>query len=342
MKKLNIAVAGLGVIGRRHVELINASTEACLSAIIDVTEASRVFAKAQNVLHFDSLESVFESHKPDGVILATPNFLHVSGALICAKNGVSALIEKPVAETVAEGERLLRGLAEMPVPMLVGHHRRYSATLQAAQKYIKNGHLGQLVSITGSAQFYKPDTYFEAGAWRKEKGGGTILINLIHEIDNLRFLCGDITETQIMASNTVRNFVVEDTAVMNFRFKNGTLGSFTLSDTAVLPMSWEQTSCEDKVYAAPKNHGLTDCYFIAGTEGGMAVPSMRTWRYEGERNWHKPLVTNKLEIIEMDPLVAQLQHFCAVIKGKAEPLVSPADALESLKIVANLLGKLKA
>jgi predicted dehydrogenase len=333
MKKLNIVIVGLGVIGRSHVERLNAFNRAQLRAVVDVTQDSKDFAKEQNIPHFESLEMLFKNHKPDGVILATPNHLHVDGALICAKNGISALIEKPVADTVKNGQRLLRGLEKWKIPMLVGHHRRHSATLQAAKKHIAAGHLGTLVSVVGSAQFYKPDTYFETGLWRTKKGGGPILINLIHEMDNLRFLCGNIVKVQAFASNANRNFEVEDTVVMNLKFENGMLGTFTLSDTAVMPLSWEQTSGENKAYANKENHGNTDCYFIAGTEGGMAVPSLRTWFYEAEKSGWQLFSKVKLAIEEIDPLVAQLDHFCDVIEGKAEPIVSAADALESLKVV---------
>jgi predicted dehydrogenase len=332
MKKLNIALVGLGAIGRSHAERLNTSNRACLSAIVDVSEPSKTYANELGIPHFENLETLFKNHIPDGVILATPNHLHVEGALMCARNSVSALIEKPVADTVKNGQKLLRGLAKWRIPMLVGHHRRHSAALQAAKKHIDEGRLGKLVSVVGSAQFYKPDSYFDA-IWRTKKGGGPILINLIHEMDNLRFLCGNIVQVQAMASNVIRNFEVEDTVVINFKFENGMLGTFTLSDTAVMPLSWEQTSGENKAYDNPENHGNTDCYFIAGTEGGMAVPSLRTWFYEGEKSWFSAFSKVTLEIDEIDPLVAQLNHFCDVIEGKAKPIVSAADALESLKVV---------
>jgi predicted dehydrogenase len=332
MTKLNIAVVGLGVIGHQHIGRIRASTRANLCAVVDTTQASKDYAKAQGLLHFEDLESLFANQKPDGVVLATPNHLHVSGALICAKNGVAALIEKPVADSVEAGERLVAVLKTYDVPMLVGHHRRHSAILQTAKKYIEAGHLGQLVTVIGSAQFYKPDTYFEA-VWRTKKGAGPVLINLIHEMDNLRFLCGDIVQVQAMASNAVRGFEVEDTVVIMLKFKSGLLGTFTLSDTAVLPMSWEQTSGEDKKYANTDNHSLTDCYYIAGTTGGMAIPSLRTWSYESEKSWWNPFTKRQLKIENIDPLIAQLDHFCEVIANKVEPIVSVADALESLKIV---------
>ncbi len=331
----SIAVAGAGMIGRRHIELIEASPRTQLCAVVDPTPASRAFAAAKGVPHFDSLEALFAhgGSRPDGVILATPNHLHVAGALACADNGVPAIIEKPVAESLAAGRKLVDVLARKPVPMLVGHHRRHSSTLQLAKRTIESGRLGRVVTVMGSAQFYKPDSYFEQGAWRSQPGGGPILINLIHEMDNLRYLCGEVESVHAIASNAVRNFTVEDTAVMTLKFTSGALGTFTLSDTVASPRSWEQTSGENTAYP---RYPSEDCYFIAGTQGSLAVPTMRTWTYadEGkEPGWWTPFTEQTLALDAVDPLAAQLDHFCDLIAGKAEPIITVPDALQSLLTV---------
>lgn len=335
----NIAVAGAGLIGRRHIELIAASPRTQLCAVVDPTPASRAFAQGQGVPHFSGLEELFANAAkgggavPDGVILATPNHLHVPGALTCAEHGVPALIEKPVADTLASGRGLAEALAKNVVPMLVGHHRRHSSTLQRARRTIQSGELGRIVTVMGSAQFYKPDSYFEQGAWRSQPGGGPILINLIHEMDNLRYLCGELESVHAIASNTVRNFAVEDSAVMTLKFTSGALGTFTLSDTVASPRSWEQTSGENTAYP---RYPAEDCYFIAGTKGSLAVPTMRTWRYAeggGEPGWWTPFVEDMLPLQAVDPLAAQLDHFCDVIDGKVTPVITVADALQSLLTV---------
>jgi predicted dehydrogenase len=335
----HIAVAGAGLIGRRHIELLQASPRTALHAVVDPTPSAPAFAQQLGVPHFSSLEELFlnaDGNKPDGVILATPNHLHVSGALACAENGIPAIIEKPVADTLASGRRLVAALQNVQVPMLVGHHRRHSATLQRARQAIQSGALGKVVTVMGSAQFYKPDSYFEQGAWRKDFGGGPILINLIHEMDNLRYLCGEIASVHAIASNAVRGFAVEDTAVMTLTFTNGTLGTFVLSDTVASPRSWEQTSGENTAYP---RYPSEDCYFIAGTKGSMAVPTLRTWTYAAdgsEPGWWTPFVEETLALATaeaVDPLAAQLDHFCDLIAGKATPIITVADALQSLLTV---------
>ena len=102
--------------------------------------------------------------------------------------------------------------------------------------------LGPIVAVVGTALFYKPDDYFDVGGgWRRQPGGGPILLNLIHEVNNLLSLVGDIVRVQAVTSNATRGFPVEDTAAMVFTFANGALGTFLLSDAAASPRSWEQT-----------------------------------------------------------------------------------------------------
>ncbi|MES2973889.1 MAG: Gfo/Idh/MocA family oxidoreductase [Pseudomonadota bacterium] len=330
MKPLDIAVVGAGVIGRRHMELLAQSPRARLCAIVDPSPATAALAAQSQVPHYPNLQVLFAQARPDGAILATPNALHVPGALACAAHGVPALIEKPLADSVEAGEQLARALEALRVPMLVGHHRRHSAALRAAHEVIRRGTLGRLVSVMGSALFHKADSYFEGGPWRREPGGGPVLINLIHDIDNLRMLCGDVTSVQAMASNAVRGFAVEDTAVINLRFANGALGTFTLSDAAAAPRSWEQTSGENADYP---HHPGEDCYFLAGTRGSLAVPTLRTWVYPGAASWWMPFDTAQLALDATDPLAVQLGHFCDVVERRAEPLVTVASALESLRVV---------
>lgn len=334
---LGMAVAGAGVIGRRHIELIQASPRTRLCAVVDPQPASRDFAAGLGVPHFESLEALFAgpaAAQPDGVILATPNHLHVPGALACARQGVSALIEKPVADSLEAGLRLADALAKQPVPMLVGHHRRHSSTLRAARQAIRSGMLGRVVTVTGSAQFYKPDSYFEQGPWRTQAGGGPILINLIHEMDNLRYLCGELESVHALASNVVRQFEVEDTAVMTLKFASGALGTFTLSDTVASPRSWEQTSGENAAYA---RYASQDCYFIAGTQGSLAVPTLHSWTHgpesRGEPGWMTPFTEKNIALEAVDPLEAQLAHFCDLVEGKAGPIITVTDALQSLLAV---------
>ncbi len=130
---------------------------------------------------------------------------------------------------------------------------------------------------------------------------------------------------QAFASQAIRGFPVEDTVAINLRFANGALGTFMLSDTAASPRSWEQTSQENKAYASDDDE---DCYVISGTNGSLSVPTMRlkTYPRPEDRSWWKPFE------VRDDPLKHQIEHFGAVIRGEAEPLVSARDGLLNLTI----------
>ena len=331
MSMLKIAVAGAGLIGRRHIELVQASPSCTLAAIVDPAPGAAEIARNADVPLYATLDELFAHGRPDGVIVATPNQFHVSNALACIDAGVAALVEKPVAPTVEDGVRLCEAVERADAKVLVGHHRAHSPILAKARAIVEQGTLGSLVAAMGSALFYKPEHYFDDGPWRRQPGGGPILINMIHEIGILRWLCGEIVAVQAFASSATRGFPVEDTVAINLRFANGALGTFMLSDTAASARSWEHTSRENKSYPTYPDE---DCYLIVGTGGSLAIPTMRLKVYDRkeDRSWWKPFRTEVADVDRADPLERQLEHFCAVIRGEAKPLVTARDGLQNLRV----------
>ena len=290
MRDLQIAVVGAGLIGRRHVEVICGSSQCSLCAIVDPSSGAGQFASVLGVANFASLRDLFQERKPDGVILATPNQLHAQQGIECIAAQVPAIIEKPVADTLEQGLELLQAAEAANAKILVGHHRRYSSIMAKAVEVVSSGELGEIVAVVGTTLLYKDETegYFDGPfAWRRESGGGPILINLIHDIGNLRALAGEISEVHAMASNKTRGFAVEDTAAISLRFAGGALGTFTLSDTAAADHSWEHTSGEDMQNFSAAQSDDSDCYLICGTLGSLGIPTMRLRRYadRAARSW---------------------------------------------------------
>jgi predicted dehydrogenase len=207
---LRIAVVGAGAIGRSHIERILKSRDCELMAIVDPAPGASDLAAKLGVPLVASLPDLLKQ-RPDGVILASPNRLHVEQGLACVAAGVPALIEKPLADTVENGERLCQAAERAKVKLLTGHHRQHNPIMAKAVEIVKSGRLGRLVAVVGTEMFCKPDQYFEDGPWRRQIGGGPLLINMVHEIGNLRALCGEIVAVQTFASSATRNFPVEDT-----------------------------------------------------------------------------------------------------------------------------------
>jgi predicted dehydrogenase len=332
MQQLRIAVVGAGAIGRRHIELIVRSSYCQLAAVVDPAAGAAEIGSKSRVPLFLSLVDLFAHERPDGIILATPNGLHLEQGLACIAAGVPALIEKPLADSVEAGQRLCEAAENANVRLLTGHHRQHNPIMENAVAVVRSGRLGRLVAVVGTEMFCKPDHYFDDSPWRREPGGGPIMINMVHEIGNLRALCGEITAVQAFVSNGIRGFPVEDTAAISLRFANGALGTFMLTDTAAVPRSWEQTTQEDASSAAYPDE---DCYVVAGTHGSLAIPTMRLKTYSNsvERSWSEPFQNGTLKVERADPLERQLANFCAVIRGETDPVVTARDGLQNLRVI---------
>ena len=157
----------------------------------------------------------------------------------------------------------------------MGHHRAHNPIISKSIDIIKSGKLGSVQTFVGFAQFYKPEKYFQDALWRKQSGGGPILINMIHEVDIMRRLVGEISEVFSKASSAIRSFDVEDSAAIQLSFESGALGCFMLSDAVCSPFSWEMSSGENPKYPRYK----TDCYLISGTEGSLSISSLDLYSY---------------------------------------------------------------
>ncbi len=333
MKKLKILVVGAGLMGKQHIRLIKENKDCELAGIVELdNKVSHLVAKENNTQIYFSIDSYLKTGTVDGVIIASPNEFHFDQALFCIQNQIPVLIEKPIASTV-KSALILVNLAEIKKnKVLVGHHRVYSPFISETKKIIQSGQLGKLVSIMGSSQFYKPDNYFIEGPWRKEIGGGPILINLIHDIGNLRLICGEIEAVQAISSSAIRQFSVEDTLAVSFLFESGTLGSFLLSDTAASSLSWEHTSGENPSFPYHKNE---NCYFVSGTRGSLNIPSMtlKFYKNSDKSSWLNPLTESVLKIKREDPLTLQLKHFIDLIgSDHIRPMVSALDGLRNLQV----------
>ena len=327
--RLRLLLAGAGRIGRAHAERARAGDEFALAGIADPSPAGAACAAQLGVPHWRDLDVALGALTPDGVILATPNTLHVPGALACLARGIPMLIEKPVADTLDEAWRLVDAIERSGVPVLVGHHRRHSAIIAAARDVIAAGELGRLVAVQGSALFHKPASYFTEAPWRREPGAGPILINMVHEVDSLRLLAGEIVEVQAIASNARRGHAVEDTVSIALRFANGALGGFLLSDAAASTRSWEQTSGENPAYAHDAHEA---CYLVSGERGTLALPTLRLQTAVGAPSWVEPMAERTIAAPACDPLQRQLRHFAAVIRRTEAPLVNARDATRTLQV----------
>ena len=175
-----------------------------------------------------------------------------------------------------------------------------------------------MVAANGLWLSHKPKDYFNV-TWRREAGGGPILINAIHDIDCLRMLCGDVETVSAGASRATRNFEVEDTAAAVLHFKSGALGTLLVSDAVSAPWSWEWGSRENP----NRPHDTENCYIVAGTKGSITVPSLQhRWHEAGQESWDNPLTQVRLKVTPADAYHEQMRNFADVIRGTEAPVLS--------------------
>lgn len=330
MAEINIGIVGAGVIGSTHIRTIARTEGFRLVGIVDTSPHVREVAEREHVALYTGVDELIASRSTDGVIVATPNEHHVSVSIALLEAGIPVLLEKPIANTVAEAETLLRAAARTGVAFLVGHHRRHNPIVKAAKKGIAEGVIGKLVMASLTCSLYKNIDYFDV-PWRSQPGvGGPLLINLIHEIDLMRHFFGDIETVSATSSNAIRRLPVEDTAALVLRFQDGGIASMSISDAAVGPWAWDISAGEN-----PERfpvHPVQFC-FMAGTEGGLSLPDLRLWSHAGEKSWTRALQSTVLSRSDEDPYCAQIRHFGEVITRKAEPLVSGVEATKNLATI---------
>ncbi len=335
MKPVKLAVIGTGLIGRKHAELVNANDSCLLVGTCDVDSGGRAVADELNVPFYRNVAEILERERPEGAIIATPNGTHSAIAEACAKRSVHVLIEKPIADTLSEANRIVKMADDSGIKILVGHHRRHNALIKKARSLVNSGALGKLIAVSVFWALFKPDDYYTVD-WRcRPPGGGPTLINLIHDLDSLRFICGDIRQVYAQKSSAVRKLDVEDSISIMLSFENGALGSILASDTVAAPWSYEATTRENPYYF----HADENCYHFLGSLGSLAFPKMELWRYAGadQSGWQYPIQKSRCEVTQADPLKSQLEHFGRVVRGEEKPITDGRDATRSLAVALAVL-----
>jgi predicted dehydrogenase len=329
-KRIRLASIGAGMIGHVHAEIASGIEECEYVALCDQDPAKEKMAGRLGAKYYRDFREMIEKETLDGVMISLPNELHEPVGSACAERGLHIFMEKPIASTIADAEKLIRSARANKVRLLIGHHRRFNPMMVATRDMVRGGELGEIVGISVLWCMYKPKEYFEVGPWRKQKGGGPILINTIHEIDDLRFIYGEIGRVYAETSNKIRKFEVEDTVSISLRFKDGTPASILMSDAAPSLWGYECTMGENPFFY----HTEGNIYHYLGTKASLTFPGMLKVYYADPTKvgWQHPLTTTRLPFKSKDPYPDQLRHFCRVIRGEQTPRTSGEDALRTLQV----------
>ena len=325
MDKARLALIGAGMIGKRHLNAMREVDEAELVAMVDPQPEIIQLAEEWSVPFYSSSIEMLQKMKPDGVIVCTPTEVHLEPVMQSLEAGAHVLVEKPITPSLEEAHQIISKSKKTGCEVLVGHHRRHYGILDKTRKLIREGILGKLVAVHGMWATRKADDYYKP-EWRKLRSSGPVLINLIHEIDTLRFLCGEVKSLSAKISGGIRNHPKEETAALVMDLENEVLGTFLLSDVTPSPWTWEHGTGENAGF--PKS-GQNSYRFI-GTEASLEFPNFILWKPDGTPDGNHPISKENWSIPLEDAFISQCKHFCRVICKKETPKISAEDATRTL------------
>jgi UDP-N-acetyl-2-amino-2-deoxyglucuronate dehydrogenase len=212
------AVIGCGDVSAVHLQAIENLPGIDLAGVCDIDPArATATAGRYGVPAFSDHRQLLESVRPEVVHVCTPHHQHVPVAIDCLDFGAAVLVEKPVAHTVAEAERLIRAARAHPgVKVGICLQNRYNATSQAARRLIESGELGRILGGSATVLWHRDRAYYANRPWRgrlRDSGGGVLINQAIHTLDLMEWLLGDVVQLRGHSGrNTDGDVDVEDIA----------------------------------------------------------------------------------------------------------------------------------
>ena len=333
MNKIRFGILGAGGIAdRRTLPGMLLAEHAEITAVMELNAevAERLRVKYNAKRAYTDEAALISDPEIDAVYIATPLNCHVRQARLAAEQGKHILIEKPLALTSEEGERLIEFCAEKGVKIAAGFMMRYGAYVQAMKNAIAEGKIGKVVSCFAQFTCWYPDV---PGAWRQQKatgGGGALMDMGVHCIDLIRYVTGEnVKEVAAMHDTLAFDYEVEDSSTLLMRMENGALATvqsnFNIPDEAAL---WRLEFFGTKGRLA--GNGV-----IGQVDGGTldAVFMEDVGGYDAAQN-HAPVATQADIPVELGNTYArEIESFCLSII-EVKPLSVPAqEAIIAQKVI---------
>ena len=236
-KKLQVSLIGCGEIAPDNAAGIRASTECELGPVMDLDEkVARNLGSRFGVPGTNSLQRVLEDPAVDAVVVAVPHYLHAEICAQAARAGKHVVVEKPLATTLADADRMIEDCAAAGVTLSVLFSFRYEPSVVRARALIDAGAIGDVVGTSLQFMTEKPASYWAEGYkgrvrsdWRgswEKAGGGVLLMNTCHMLDYFRHITGLEVVRAYGELNTLNSPVeVEDIVSATLRYEGGQIGS---------------------------------------------------------------------------------------------------------------------
>jgi len=278
MKKLKIAIIGCGRISYKHVEAITQNkSEIQLTAVCDVIEANanakrdeyiKALGENVDVKVYVDYKEMLDNADIDMVSIATESGYHPEIAIYCMNKGKHVIVEKPMALSTQDAERMIQCANKNNVKLCVSHQNRFNEPIQKLRAAVEANRFGKLVNGTARILWRRDMGYYEQAPWRGtwKLDGGTLMNQCIHNIDLLQWMMGGEIDTVYAQCDTFLNKIeAEDFGAIMIRFKNGAIG-IVEGSACVYPKNLEETL---------SIFGETGTVCI----GGLAVNSIETWKF---------------------------------------------------------------
>jgi predicted dehydrogenase len=228
-KRVRLGLSGCGFFSVVTANAVKKSKNTELVACFDVIpEKRRKRAEESGCDEEKSYEALVARDDIDGVLLTTPNAVHAEQAVLAAERGKHVYVIKPIANTLADGKRMIEACEKAGVVLMVGHPKRRSAGVRKVKALIDEGVLGQLIMAEAngsSAQGFEltPDQF----RWKGDDSGcpsGALMTIGVHNADVFNYLFGSVKTVFSFFNKLYIPAEVEDVTVTVCRFASGALG----------------------------------------------------------------------------------------------------------------------
>lgn len=323
-RRIRIAVVGCGRIAKNHLGAIERHTDDLeLIAVCDADQTTlEQHADSRKVPGYARLQDLLAKEQPDLVALCTPSGMHSEQAIIAARHGVHVMTEKPMATRWQDGVRMVKACDEAGVHLFVVKQNRRNATLQLLKRAVDEKRFGRIHLVHLNVFWSRPQSYYDQAKWRGtwEFDGGAFMNQASHYVDLLDWLIGPVQHVQAMVGTT-RDIEVEDTGVLNVRWRNGALGSMSVT-----------------MLTYPKN--LEGSITILGETGsvrvgGVAVNDIQLWDFAEPRDYDDQVKSANYETTSVYGFGHPLYYKNVIdtLRGEAEAETDGREGLKSLELL---------
>src|SRR3989338_3926720 len=229
--EVRYAIIGTGRIAKEHIKGIKAAKNAKLVGIYSRDfKRAEALAKGHKIKAYKTLDELFNDASVTAVDIVTVNSLHKDLAVQAAKNGKHIILEKPIALTDKDAQEIIRTCKEQSVKLTVISNYRLSKFFLKVKEKIKKNELGDISQVHISIKKRRSADYYNSWQGRKQEvGGGVLIMNVIHMLDLVLDLMGDVEAVSCALNYGQKE--VEDACAATLKFKNGALCTINASTT---------------------------------------------------------------------------------------------------------------